>query len=157
MNSSGIAWNFAEQPRVVHARSKSDEEVKFDTSTYFGAGDILSNIPDLVKWQRHLNQSTNYQTMISNPIRGNGNWNYGFGIIVDTLDREPFYWTNGNTPGFTSEISWYPSKSLGAIILSNRQDFPVRDSGDTALTVQLTNIFLRKTTQAKDALKLLGL
>jgi CubicO group peptidase (beta-lactamase class C family) len=157
MISSGVAWSFPEQPRVVHARSKDENEVLFDTSLYFGAGDIISNISDLINWQKHLNNSDIYHMMLSNTVKGRGKWNYGFGVIVDTLDSEPFYWVSGNTPGFTSELSWFPSKSLGVIILSNRQDFPVREEGKMALTVQLTNIFLEKKPQPADLLKSLGI
>lgn len=153
MNSSGVAWSKTESLKVVTGKTKTDEVVDFDTSKYFGAGDVVSNTADLIKWQRYLNQSSAFKEMVSNLLPGKDSWKYGYGVIVDSDDGQPYYWASGNTPGFVSELAWLPAKQIGIVILSNRKDFPLRSKFVRPLSSQILDVFIGKKNFTLPTLK----
>ena len=85
----------------------------------FGGGVLYSTVEDLYKWDRAL-----YGTgVISNASKQKmftpGKSNYGYAMIIDSLETHPRTWHNGSIPGFQSNISRYVNDDACIIVLSN--------------------------------------
>ena len=87
----------------------------------FSAGVIYSTVEDLYKWDRALYGNSVLSNTSKQKMFTPGKSNYGYGIIIDSLENHFRIWHNGGIPGFSSNISRFPNDDLCIIVLSNNQ------------------------------------
>ena len=125
---------------------------------YRGMGGLVSNVGDLWKWDRALNNGNlvdpaSLREMVSPGIGG-----YGLGWFTQQdLDGEPCHRHGGSVRGFLAEIRRYPSIDGSIIILANQDpslSFSVMKTGveqilfDRKLEIQFPNAPSREWVQA---------
>lgn len=89
-------------------------------SFYFGAGNLISDGADLVRWTSSLHHGgvlsdTSYREMTT-PVR-NG---YGYGLQIGTLRGHMRLDHAGSVPGFYSELEYFPETDNTVVVLSNQ-------------------------------------
>jgi CubicO group peptidase (beta-lactamase class C family) len=87
----------------------------------FSAGVIYSTVEDLYKWDRALYGNSILSSTSKQKMFTPGKSNYGYGIIIDSLENHFRIWHNGGIPGFSSNISRFPNDDLCIVVLSNNQ------------------------------------
>lgn len=90
-------------------------------SVLFTSGGICSTVGDLLRWNDALHHGrvldpASYRAMTT-PGRYAGT--YGFGLYVDSLGGHRRIRHNGSTPGFSSQLEYYPDDSLSIVVLAN--------------------------------------
>jgi CubicO group peptidase (beta-lactamase class C family) len=98
------------------------------TSATLGDGGIYTNVDDMARWDRALEEQTLVDaatlglatTPPSLPGGGGAATEYGFGWFVDTYRGEPRWRHTGETSGFRNAIQRYPARHLTIVILTNR-------------------------------------
>jgi CubicO group peptidase (beta-lactamase class C family) len=85
----------------------------------FSAGVLYSTVDDMYKWDRALYGTTIISATSKQKMFTPGKSNYGYGIIIDTLEKHYRIWHNGGIPGFVSNISRYVNDDICVIVLSN--------------------------------------
>jgi len=87
----------------------------------FSAGILFSTVEDLYKWDRALYTtiilSNNSKQKMFTPYKSN----YGYGIIIDSMQKHFRIWHNGGIPGFISNISRYVNDDVCVIVLGNTE------------------------------------
>jgi CubicO group peptidase (beta-lactamase class C family) len=68
------------------------------------------------------------------------NGGYGYGWIIGEQANHHVTWHRGGIEGFRSEIDRYPNEQITMIVLSNREDAPIDDTGHLALASQIANL-----------------
>ncbi len=119
------------------------------TSATQGDGGIYSNLEDLAKWDRALENYTllgaTEMPPALTPVRladgsqprwpqtpGDDNLdpgqpvNYGFGWFLDLFAGRERMWHWGSTRGFSTAIERFPSEKLTIVVLCNRTDLEAR-------------------------------
>jgi CubicO group peptidase (beta-lactamase class C family) len=98
------------------------------TSAVLGDGGIYSNILDLAKWVRALDQCTLFdcQTLTDSWTSARLNdgtpTNYGFGWRLETRDGRRVISHTGETRGFRNALLRYPDQKIVVILLTNRNE-----------------------------------
>ena len=85
----------------------------------FSAGGIISTVDDMYKWDRALYTGTVLNDASKQKMFTPGKGDYGYGFIIDSLEKHPRIWHNGSIPGFLSNISRYPEEDVCVIVLAN--------------------------------------
>jgi CubicO group peptidase (beta-lactamase class C family) len=85
----------------------------------FSAGALFSTVDDLYKWDRALYGTGVLTAASKQKMFTPGKGNYGYGLIIDSLDNHPRIWHNGSIPGFFSKISHFSNDDVCVIVLSN--------------------------------------
>jgi CubicO group peptidase (beta-lactamase class C family) len=123
MNNTGVDRLDSVLPMRARGYSKQKNKIinaEFISMEWpFGGGVLYSTVDDLYKWDRAL-----YGTgIISNSSKQKmftpGKSNYGYAMIIDSLENHPRTWHNGSIPGFQSNISRYVNDDACIIVLSN--------------------------------------
>ncbi len=124
--------------------------VDFDNASYVsmtyvgGAGALRSTTDDLCRWRAALFggrivSAASLKEMItparlkdgSQPMSGSGPGpkkpiNYGFGLIISTMEGRPCIRHTGHVNGFQSELRTFPNEQLTYAFLSNIDNFDSR-------------------------------
>ena len=87
----------------------------------FSAGSLYSTVEDLYKWDRALYGTAILSNSSKQKMFTPGKSNYGYGIIIDSLEKHPRIWHNGGIPGFLSNISRYVNDDVCIIVLANNE------------------------------------
>jgi CubicO group peptidase (beta-lactamase class C family) len=85
----------------------------------FSAGILYSTVDDMYKWDRALYQTSVISASSKQKMFTPGKSNYGYGIVIDSLQGHLRTWHNGGIPGFVSNISRYINDDVCVIVLSN--------------------------------------
>ena len=85
----------------------------------FSAGAIISTVDDLYKWDRALYTNTVINTLSKQSMFTPGKGNYGYGFIIDSLEKHPRIWHNGGIPGFITNLSRFVNDDVCVIVLAN--------------------------------------
>ena len=99
-----------------------------DMSLLFAAGAICSTTEDLVRWNRALVQGlavapSSYVRMTTPYRLSNGETvEYGYALILDSLDGHSRAWHGGIVLGFEANLAWYPDRDLAVAVLVNVLD-----------------------------------
>jgi hypothetical protein len=84
-----------------------------------------------------------------------GKSNYGYGIIIDSLENHPRTWHNGGIPGFSTNISRYSNDDICTIVLSNNEsnvDFISIALADILFDVPVEIAYIHKEVKIDPAL-----
>jgi D-alanyl-D-alanine carboxypeptidase len=89
------------------------------------AGALVSNVDDLLKWNRALHEvrllkSATYNRMIT-PVgaAAASGVRYGFGVFNDTVRGRPELWHGGRIFGFIASLSYLPGPDITVVVLEN--------------------------------------
>ena len=85
----------------------------------FSAGVLYSTVDDLYKWDRALYGNAILTDAYKQKMLTPGKSNYGYGIMIDSLEKHPRIWHNGGIPGFISHIARYINDDVCVIVLCN--------------------------------------
>ncbi|MEO7984225.1 MAG: serine hydrolase [Bacteroidota bacterium] len=151
MTNSGVDKTDSVLP--LRARGYSWEKKKIVNAGYislnwpFSAGVLYSTLDDLYKWDRALYTASIISTASRQKMFTPGKRDYGYGIIIDSLEGHPRTWHNGGIPGFSSNISRFVKDDICVIVLSNNEsnvDFISIAMADILFNVPVETPYLHK-------------
>lgn len=93
-----------------------------------GAGGLISNLPDLIRWQGMFRAGDIGGAKIARLMATPGKLadgrptNYGLGLGVRTYRGLDLWCHGGGLPGFRSIFAFMPGVDFGVVLLSNRDD-----------------------------------
>ena len=96
----------------------------------WSAGDIVSTVEDVEKWNEALARGkvlpkSDYALMMTPQITTDGeNTGYGFGLFIDKVNEQPRIGHTGGSFGFTAANFYFPQQKLRIIVLTNNVDAP---------------------------------
>ena len=82
-------------------------------------GSLYSTLNDLYKWDRALYGTSVLSDASKQKMFTNWRDNYGYGLIIDTINNHFRIWHPGTIPGFFSNMSHYVNNDVCIIVLSN--------------------------------------
>lgn len=90
-------------------------------SVLFTSGGICSTASDLLAWNDALHNGrvlspASYEAMTT-PAKNAGS--YGYGIYVNRVGGHRRLEHNGSTPGYATQLEYYPDDDLGVVVLAN--------------------------------------
>ncbi len=93
----------------------------WDASWLFGAGDLVTTVDDLAKWDIGLPLVLNVDSVrdLWSGSGAPGGMNYGMGWIVDQRGGQRYVWHNGELAGFHAMNAVLPDQHIAVIVLSN--------------------------------------
>lgn len=95
----------------------------FQNSWIGAAGNVVSNVDDLIAWNRTLTCDRWLPAMrVSARLNDGTESGYGFGLYIDRQAGEPRIWHGGGTLGFSSSDMLYPNEKMWIIALVNDGD-----------------------------------
>jgi D-alanyl-D-alanine carboxypeptidase len=96
-------------------------------SLYMGAGGLCTTAPDLVRWQQALASGrvvsdVDYQAMTSPAKLPSGKpLTYGYGLRVGAYGGQLAVYHQGQVPGFSAVLVYYPGDDIAVALLTNTQ------------------------------------
>ncbi len=85
----------------------------------FSAGSLYSTVDDLYQWERALYGTTVLTAASKTKMTTPGKNNYGYGLIIDSLEKHPHIWHNGIINGFSGSLNGYPADQVCVVVLAN--------------------------------------
>jgi CubicO group peptidase (beta-lactamase class C family) len=120
-----------------------------DMSIPYAGGGLYSTVEDLLRWDEALYTTRlvaqalldeMFTPRIAIPATIGINGGYGYGWIVGEHLKQHVMWHRGGIEGFRSEIDRYPADRVTIIILSNREDMAMDDTGHLALASDIARL-----------------
>ena len=110
-----------------HARGYTRERGTFqlvkpwDPSWLFGAGDLITNLDDLAKWDIDLPLVLNVDSVRTmwSASGAPGSTIYGMGWVIDQRAGQRYVWHNGELAGYHAMNALLPDQHVAVIVLSN--------------------------------------
>jgi CubicO group peptidase (beta-lactamase class C family) len=132
MNSTGYYNYGSENLAVPLTRGKSETEWVEASHGIKGssAGGAYSDVTDMLKFSNALKEnkiiSRNTLNKVVSPknsaLKEAGNFDYGYGFIVDNSKQEPSYGHGGTANGVNFEFKYFPWSDITFIIFSNQDN-----------------------------------
>ncbi len=93
----------------------------WDASWLFGAGDLITTVDDLAKWDIGLPLILNVDSVreMWSASGAPGGTQYGMGWIVDQRGGHRYVWHNGELAGYHAMNALLPDEHVAVIVLSN--------------------------------------
>jgi CubicO group peptidase (beta-lactamase class C family) len=115
----GISANHAVGYTREHGRF--DQVKPWDPSWLFGAGDLVTSVDDLAKWDVGLPLVLNVDSVRAmwSASGAPGGMAYGMGWVIDRRAGQRYVWHNGELAGFHSMNALLPDEHVAVIVLSN--------------------------------------
>jgi len=113
-----------------HAGGRRERSPTISDSFGWSAGNIVSTLADLEKWNRALMAGTvvspaDYRLMTTSVMTTeNGDVGYGLGLFVDSAQGQPRIGHTGGSFGFTTANEYFPNQHLRLIAFTNDGDGP---------------------------------
>ena len=103
-----------------------------------GAGSLVSNADDLLKWNRALHEGrvlkTAAYTQMITPAGRAADVGYGFGLFKDVVRKTDRLWHGGGIFGFISSLNYLQGPDISVIVLENDDEDDDEKGGDSADT-----------------------
>jgi len=87
----------------------------------FSAGVLYSTVGDLYKWDRALYGNKILSKESLQKMFTPGKSNYGYGVIIDSLEKHPRIWHNGGIPGFSTNFTRFINDDICTVVFSNNE------------------------------------
>ena len=87
----------------------------------FSAGVLYSTVGDLYKWDRALYGNKILSKESLQKMFTPGKSNYGYGVIIDSLEGHPRIWHNGGIPGFSTNFTRFINDDICTVVFSNNE------------------------------------
>ena len=148
MNDTGLEGTTDLPARVRGHNFPSEEYLEQKTIDVVGAGDIVTTVEDLLKWDEALYgkaflSANALLAMFTPHIKGEmGEYGYGW-IVEKTADGNLRYLHNGNGSGFRSYVFRRPDLHLYVAVLANRE-YPALLPQMRALEQKVEEVMLPK-------------
>jgi serine beta-lactamase-like protein LACTB len=124
---------FDEAPRVVHGLVQPYVEGPlpapfFSPKHAFGGGSFYSTAEDLARWTlalqggKVLNPESLRRMDTAYHLKDGRNTHYGYGIRPHGTLKDPYLQSNGDIPGFHTEVVYQPKEGVFVAILTNTED-----------------------------------
>jgi D-alanyl-D-alanine carboxypeptidase len=112
----------------------------WDSSWLFGNAGVITNVYDLAKWDIDLPLlvRVDAEREMFTAANASGPENSGLGWVVDSRGGQPFYWQDGEIPGFRTMNALLPVDHVAVIVFSNADS----EHGDTAIPESIANEIL---------------
>ncbi len=128
-----------------HVNGKLEPGLTIHESYSWSAGDIVSTVEDVEKWNEALTSGrvvpkTDYALMMRPQITTGGeDTGYGFGLFIDKVNDQPRIGHTGGSFGFTAANFYFPQQKLRIIVLTNMVDAP--EPGETISNVIFDDLY----------------
>lgn len=102
----------------------------------FAAGGLCSNVLDLVAWagavgkRKVINNLSWHQMTELVELNDGSRASYGYGVTLGRLGKHAFVGHGGASPGFASQLTYYPDDDVAVAVLSNGSDALTRRLAD---------------------------
>lgn len=112
------AESYSSNDKNAYINEKSNRSI-------FGAAEVYTNIPDLVKWINNYRtaqiggKAVNELFLSPFILNDGSNSNYALGIINSTYRGLRRYTHTGSHEAFLTQVSYYPDYDLGIVTISN--------------------------------------
>ena len=87
----------------------------------FSAGVLYSTVGDLYKWDRALYGNKILSKESLQKMFTPGKSNYGYGVIIDSLEKHLRVWHNGGIPGFSTNFTRFINDDICTVVFSNNE------------------------------------
>jgi CubicO group peptidase (beta-lactamase class C family) len=87
----------------------------------FSAGVLFSTVDDLYKWDRGLYGTKILSKESLQKMFTPGKSNYGYGVVIDSLEKHPRIWHNGGIPGFSTNFTRFINDDICTVVFSNNE------------------------------------
>ncbi len=120
MTATGFYDSYELQNTVIAQPTSSVQDYFNLPAMSFGAGDILSNAEDLLKWLKTFEGGSIFsddsiQAMTTNYSGDNDSEEYGYGLMI----KSDGIYHGGNLPSYTAAVYTSPKNKYSVILLSN--------------------------------------
>ena len=110
-----------------HVGVKMERAPTISESFGWAAGDIVSTIADLNKWNQALQSGSvvtaaDYALMATSVKTRQGDAGYGLGLFVDEVEGQPRVGHTGGSFGFTTANEYFPKQRVQVIAFTNSGD-----------------------------------
>jgi D-alanyl-D-alanine carboxypeptidase len=135
-----IIKNRAQGYRIDPATGVKANDADISMRTPGAAGALLSTASDLVRWQLALSEGravspASFETMTTSTVAtGQGDGQYGFGLMVSGEGDDQRIWHSGGINGFNSVLTWLPGQDLRVAVISNSEALPSQAVSDQIIT-----------------------
>jgi hypothetical protein len=85
----------------------------------YSAGIMYSTLDDMYKWDRALYGNAVLTNASKQKMFTPGKNNYGYGVVIDSMEKHYRISHDGGIPGFVSNISRYVNDDVCIVVLSN--------------------------------------
>jgi CubicO group peptidase (beta-lactamase class C family) len=125
MKNSGV--DKLDSVLALRARGYSREGKKTVNADYismdwpFSAGVLFSTVDDLYKWDRALYGTKILSKASLQKMFTPGKSNYGYGVVIDSLEKHPRIWHNGGIPGFSTNFTRFINDDICTVVFSNNE------------------------------------
>jgi D-alanyl-D-alanine carboxypeptidase len=125
-----IVTNRAQGYDFDSASGKYFNDALISMTTPGAAGALISTAGDLVRWQIALTggravRPESYQEMITSTVpTGQGQQQYGFGLMINVANGQKSITHTGGIPGFNSILTTMPEADLNVAVISNSNGLP---------------------------------
>lgn len=99
----------------------------WDPSWLFGAGDLVTNVYDLAKWDIGMPLLLNVDSVRSMWTPGVQGSPYGMGWLIDQRGAQRLVWHNGEIAGYHSMNELLPDQHVAVIVLTNADSLHGQD------------------------------
>lgn len=87
----------------------------------FSAGVLFSTVSDLYKWDRALYGTKILSKGSLQKMFTPGKSNYGYGVLIDSLEKHSRIWHNGGIPGFSTNFTRFINDDICTVVFSNNE------------------------------------
>jgi CubicO group peptidase (beta-lactamase class C family) len=115
-----------------------------DMSLPYAAGSLYSTVDDLVKWDEALHANKLISRASFEAMTKPGKGNYGYGLVMQTIDGKPAQLHGGGINGFNTNMIRFPNEHVVAIALANQSS-----SAPDRIAVQLARMYLGADVQPR--------
>ena len=99
----------------------------WDPSWLFGAGDLVTNVYDMAKWDIGMPLLLNVDSVRSMWTAGVQGSQYGMGWLIDQRGAQRLVWHNGEIAGYHSMNALLPDQHVAVIVLTNADSLHGQD------------------------------
>jgi CubicO group peptidase (beta-lactamase class C family) len=159
MKNSGV--DRSDSVLAFRARGYSKENKKTVNAGYIGmdwpfsAGVLFSTVEDLYKWDRALYGNSILSDAAKKKMFTPEKNNYGYGFVIDSVEKHYHIWHNGGINGFSTNISRYVNDDICIVVLSNNEsnvDFVSIALADILFDMPVETPYIHKEVKIDPAL-----
>jgi D-alanyl-D-alanine carboxypeptidase len=125
MNQTFLAGDSGISPRhavgYTGGQGSYDRAKPWDPAWLYGAGDVVSNLYDLAKWDIGMPLLLRVDAMrdMFTPSSAQSTTPYGLGWVIDQRAGKRYVWHNGEIAGFHAMNAMLPDDHVAVIVLAN--------------------------------------
>lgn len=140
MNNSGFDFERLKSKNKSVGYSNYSDTLKSvasfsDSSVVFSAGAIYSTVKDLYKFHKALQSYKIIDKYLLDKAYTPFKHNYGYGWIIDTINRNKMVYHSGGISGFSSIFIRIPKENICIVLLNNKEGIELENIGRKILRI----------------------